>query len=156
MKTFSLPFLSLCLLFTTGCSGYSRLPKIDFIGKSREEVIRIFAQNPEKAWGTHINICTPLSEKQPYHCGNNRYFTTLEEALADEQLKKAPALRGYRTGGVLPFPPDGIIIKLFLTKTTSLFHRRHIRCLTVLDNESEKNFCGHPNSNSCRVKRFLN
>ena len=97
MKTFTLPFLSLCLLFTTGCSGYSRLPKIDFIGKSREEVIRIFAQNPEKAWGTHINICTPLSEKPPYHCGNNRYFTTLEDALADEQLKKAPVLSGYRT-----------------------------------------------------------
>ena len=97
MKTFVLLFFSLCLLFMTGCSGYSRLPKIDFIGKSREEVIRIFAQSPEKAWGTHINICTPLSEKQPYHCGNNRYFTTLEEALADEQLKKAPALSGYRT-----------------------------------------------------------
>ena len=97
MKTFVLPFFSLCLLFTAGCSGYSRLPKIDFIGKSREEVIRIFAQSPEKAWGTHINICTPLSEKPPYLCTNNRYFTTLEEALADEQLKKAPALSGYRT-----------------------------------------------------------
>ena len=97
MKLFTLPFLSLCLLFMSGCSGYSRLPKIDFIGKSRDEVIRILAQNPEKAWGTHINICTPLSEKQPYHCGNHRYFMTLEEALADEQLKKAPALSGYRT-----------------------------------------------------------
>ena len=97
MKTFVLPFFSLCLLFTAGCSGFSKLPKIDFIGKSREEVIRIFAQNPEKAWGTHINICIPLSEKQPYICTNNRYFTTLEEALADEQLKKAPALSGYRT-----------------------------------------------------------
>ena len=97
MKTFVLLFFSLCLLFMTGCSGYSRLPKIDFIGKSREEVIRIFAQNPEKAWGTHINICTPLSEKPPYICTNNRYFTTLEEALADEQLKTAPALSGYRT-----------------------------------------------------------
>ena len=97
MKTFVLLFFSLCLLFMTGCSGYSRLPKIDFIGKSREEVIRIFAQNPEKAWGTHINICIPLSEKPPYICTNNRYFTTLEEALADEQLKKAPALSGYRT-----------------------------------------------------------
>ena len=97
MKTFVLPFFSLSLLFTAGCSGYSRLPKIDFIGKGREEVIRIFAQSPEKAWGTHINICTPLSEKPPYLCINNRYFTTLEEALADEQLKKAPALSGYRT-----------------------------------------------------------
>ena len=97
MKTFVLLFFSLCLLFMTGCSGYSRLPKIDFIGKSREEVIRIFAQNPEKAWGTHINICIPLSEKPPYICTNNRYFTTLEEALADEPLKKAPALSGYRT-----------------------------------------------------------
>ena len=97
MKTFILTFLFLCLLFMTGCSGFSRLPKINFIGKSREEVIRIFAQIPEKAWGTHINICIPLSEKQPYLCTNNRYFKTLEEALTDEQLKKAPALSGYRT-----------------------------------------------------------
>ncbi len=97
MKTFTLPILFLCLLFAAGCSGFSKLPKIDFIGKSREEVIRIFAQNPEKAWGTHINICTPLNEKQPYLCTNNRYFKTLEEALTDDQLKKAPALSGYRT-----------------------------------------------------------
>ena len=97
MKTFVLLFFSLCLLFMTGCSGYSRLPKIDFIGKSRDEVIRIFAQNPEKAWGTHINICIPLNEKQPYICTNNRYFRTLEEALSDEQVRKAPALSGYRT-----------------------------------------------------------
>ena len=97
MKTFILTFLFLCLLFMTGCSGFSRLPKINFIGKSRDEVIRIFAQNPEKAWGTHINICIPLSEKQPYLCTNNRYFKTLEDALTDEQLKKAPALSGYRT-----------------------------------------------------------
>ena len=103
MKTFSLTFLSLLLLFTIGCSGFSRLPKIDFIGKSRDEVIRIFAQNPEKAWGTHINICTPLSEKQ-HLCTNNRYFTTLEEALADEQLKKAPALSGYRTSRPCSIP----------------------------------------------------
>ena len=129
MKIFTLPFLSLCLLFMTGCSGYSRLPKIDFIGKSREEVIRIFAQNPEKAWGTHINICTPLSEKQPYHCGNHRYFMTLEEALADEQLKKAPALSGYRTRRrcAVPagwdyykvvFDENGIVVS---QKTCSLF-----------------------------------
>ena len=97
MKNFVLSVFALCLLVTAGCSGQSRLPKIDFIGKSREEVIRIFAQNPEEARGTHINICTPSSEKPPYHCGNNRYFKTLEEALADESLKKAPALSGYRT-----------------------------------------------------------
>ena len=129
MNIFTLPVLSLCLLFMTGCSGYSRLPKIDFIGKSREEVIRIFAQNPEKAWGTHINICTPLSEKPPYHCGNNRYFTTLEEALADEQLKKAPALSGYRTRRccavpagwdyyMVVFDENGIVVS---QKTYSLF-----------------------------------
>ena len=97
MKTFSLPFLFLCLLFAAGCSGFSRLPKINFIGKSREEVIRIFAQNPEKARGTHINICTPLNEKPPYDCGNKWFFTTLEEVPAAEHLKKAPALRGYET-----------------------------------------------------------
>ena len=129
MKIFNLPFLSLCLLFMTGCSGYSRLPKIDFIGKSREEVIRIFAQNPEKAWGTHINICISLSEKPPYICTNNRYFTTLEEALADEQLKKAPALSGYRTRrcGAVPagwdyyevvFDKNGIVV---LQETYSMF-----------------------------------
>ena len=129
MKTFTVPFFSFFLLFTAGCSGYSRLPKIDFIGKSREEVIRIFAQNPEKAWGTHINICTPLSQKQPYHCGNNRYFTTLEEALADEQLKKVPALSGYRTRRrcAVPagwdyyqvvFDENGIVVS---QKKTSLF-----------------------------------
>ena len=129
MKIFTLPFLSLCLLFMTGCSGYSRLPKIDFIGKSREEVIRIFAQNPEKAWGTHINICIPLSEKPPYICTNNRYFTTLEEALADEQLKKVPALSGYRTRrcGAVPagwdyyevvFDKNGIVV---LQETYSMF-----------------------------------
>ena len=129
MKSFTSPILSLCLLFTTGCSGYTRLPKINFIGKSRDEVIRIFAQNPEKAWGTHINICTPLNEKPPYHCGNNRYFKTLEEALADEQLKKAPALSGYRTRRrcAVPagwdyykvvFDKNGIVVS---QKTCSLF-----------------------------------
>jgi len=129
MKTFTLPFLSLCLLFMTGCSGYSRLPKIDFIGKSRDEVIRIFAQNPEKAWGTHINICTPVNEKPPYICTNNRLFTTLEEALADEQLKKAPALGGYETRRrcavpagwdwyQVTFDENGIVVS---QKTYSLF-----------------------------------
>jgi|GEM_PF-6588480 len=40
--------------------------------------------------GTDPEVCL-------FHCTNNRYFTTLEEALTDEQLKKAPALSGYRT-----------------------------------------------------------
>lgn len=97
MKYFIWAIISFCLLTTIGCSGFSRLPKIDFIGKSREDAIRIFAANPEKAWGTHINIRTPSKETPPYYCGNNRYFITLEEALADEQLLKAPALGGYRT-----------------------------------------------------------
>ena len=106
MKYIILAIISFCLLTTTGCSGFSRLPKIDFIGKNREDAIRIFAQNPEKAWGTHINICTPLKETPPYYCGNNRYFITVEDALADEQLKKAPALGGYRTQRRLAIPGE--------------------------------------------------
>ena len=104
MKYFIWAIFSFCLLTMVGCSGFSRLPQIDFVGKSREDVIRIFAENPEKAWGTHINICTPLKETPPYFCGNNRYFITLEEALADEQLLKAPALGGYRTQRRFAFP----------------------------------------------------
>ena len=104
MKFIILAIISFCLLATIGCSGFSRLPQIDFIGKSREDAIKIFAKNPEKAWGTHINICTPLKETPPYYCGNNRYFITLEDALADEQLKKAPALGGYMTQRWLAIP----------------------------------------------------
>ncbi len=87
------------LIFSSGCmfEGFSQLPEINFIGRNKEEVVRIFSSNPHKAWGTRINICTPLKNTPPYDCYNNRYFKTAAEALADEEVKKAPALSGYRT-----------------------------------------------------------
>ena len=106
MKKF-LIFLSgsFCVLFLSGCfSGVSRLPEINFVGKSREDVVRIFASNPEKAWNTHIHICTPLKNTPPYYCGNNLYFKTVEEALADKRIQQAPALRGYFTVRFLSTP----------------------------------------------------
>ena len=94
-------FLLFCCIISfllSGCfSGFSRLPEINFVGKSKEEVIRIFAANPEKAWGTHINICIPLKNTPPYHCSNNLYFKTVDEALADKRIQQAPALGGYFT-----------------------------------------------------------
>ena len=36
------------MMFFTGCSGFSCLPEINFVGKNREEVVRIFASNPTK------------------------------------------------------------------------------------------------------------
>ena len=85
------------MMFFTGCSGFSCLPEINFVGKNREEVVRIFASNPTKTWGTHIHICTPLKNIPPYSCANNLYFKTTDEALADKRLQQAPALRGYFT-----------------------------------------------------------
>ena len=92
------------MMFFTGCSGFSCLPEINFVGKNREEVVRIFASNPEKAWGTHINICTPLKNIPPYSCANNLYFKTADEALADKRLQQAPTLRGYFTVRFLSTP----------------------------------------------------
>ena len=94
-------FLLFCCIISfllSGCfSGFSRLPEINFVGKSKEEVIRIFAANPEKAWGTHINICIPLKNTPPYHYYNYLYFKTVDEALADKRIQQAPALSGYFT-----------------------------------------------------------
>ena len=91
-------FVLFCFLSSFLLSGcFSGLPEINFAGKSREEVVRIFAANPEKAWGTHMNISTPLKNTPPYYCGNNLYFKTVEEALADKCIQQAPALRGYFT-----------------------------------------------------------
>ena len=92
------------MMFFTGCSGFSCLPEINFVGKNREEVVRIFASNPEKAWGTHIHICTPLKNIPPYSCANNLYFKTADEALADKRLQQAPALRRYFTVRFLSTP----------------------------------------------------
>ena len=95
-------FCSLCSFFLSGC--FSKLPEINLVGKSREEVVRIFASNPEKAWGTHIHICTPLKNTLPYYCDNNLYFKTIDEALADKRVLQAPALRGYFTTRFLSTP----------------------------------------------------
>ena len=106
LKKFSFLLLAIgCTIMLSGCfSGFSRLPEINFVGKSREEVVKIFASNPEKAWGTHINIRTPLKNTQPYYCNNNLYFKTVEEALADKRIQQAPALAGYLTVRFLSTP----------------------------------------------------
>ena len=104
----NLLFILLCCISSfllSGCfSGFSRLPEKNFVGKSREEMVRIFASSPEKAWNTHIHICTPLKNTPPYYCGNNLYFKTVEEALADKRIQQAPALRGYFTVRFLSTP----------------------------------------------------
>ena len=104
MKYCILLALIFFMVFLTGCSGFSRLPEINFVGKNREEVVRIFASNPTKTWGTHIHICTPLKNIPPYSCANNLYFKTADEALADKRLQQAPTLRGYFTVRFLSTP----------------------------------------------------
>jgi hypothetical protein len=106
MKKF-LIFLSgfLCILSLSGCfSGFSRLPEVDFVGKSREEVVKIFASNPQKAWGTHINICIADPKLPHLGCNANVYFKTAEEGLTDERVRQSPALRGYFTTRFLSTP----------------------------------------------------
>jgi hypothetical protein len=105
-------FCSLCSFFLSGC--FSKLPEINLVGKNREEIVRIFASNPEKAWGTHIHICTPLKNTPPYHCCNNLYFKTVDEALADKRIQQAPAARMMPTGcfiRLLPQPPRHAVRK---------------------------------------------
>ena len=104
MKYYILLALIFFMVFLTGCSGFSRLPEINFVGKNREEVVRIFASNPTKTWGTHIHICAPLKNIPPYSCANNLYFKTADEALADKRLQQAPTLRGYFTVRFLSTP----------------------------------------------------
>ena len=99
MKKFSFLLFSIsCAIILSGCfSGFSRLPEINFVGKSREEVVKIFASNPERAWGTHINICIADPKRPHQGCDSNVYFKTAEEALADERVRQSPALSGYLT-----------------------------------------------------------
>ena len=77
------------MIFLTGCSGFSRLPEINFVGKNREEVIRIFAQNPEKSYDGKINLMIPVSRHNPLDCNGNLYFDTSEEAIVDKQIQNA-------------------------------------------------------------------
>ena len=50
-----------------------------------------------KGMGNSYQHLYSTEQKTALPLTNNRYFKTLEETLADEQLKKTPALRGYRT-----------------------------------------------------------
>ena len=89
MKYCILPSLISFIVFLTGCSGFSRLPEINFVGKNREEVVRIFAQNPEKSYDGKINLMIPVSRHNPLNCDNNIYFYTAADALADERIQNA-------------------------------------------------------------------
>ena len=92
------------MIFLTGCSGFSRLPEINFVGKNREEVVRIFAQNPEKSYDGKINLKIPSSRYNPLNCDNNIYFYTAADALADERIQNALAIGGYRTARLMAVP----------------------------------------------------
>jgi len=92
------------MIFLTGCSGFSRLPEINFVGKNREEVVRIFASNPEKSYDGKINLLIPASRYNPLYCNGNVYFNTAEDALADERIQSAPAIGGYRTARMMAVP----------------------------------------------------
>ncbi len=85
------------MVFLTGCSGFSRLPEINFVGKNREEVVRIFAQNPAKSYDGKINLMIPVSRHNPLDCNGNVYFKSPEDAIADKQIQNARAIGGYKT-----------------------------------------------------------
>ncbi len=85
------------MMFFTGCAGFSRLPEINFVGKSREEIVRIFAQNPAKSYDGKINLMIPVSRHNPLDCNGNLYFDTSEEAIVDKQIQNARAIGGYKT-----------------------------------------------------------
>ena len=97
-------FSALCAIFLSGCSGFSRLPEINFVGRNREEVVRIFAQNPEKSYDGKINLKIPVSRHNPFLCNGNLYFNTAADALADEQIQNAPAIGGYITARLMAVP----------------------------------------------------
>ena len=99
-----LPAFVCGLVFLSGCAGISRLPEIDFVGKSRAEVIRIFAQNPEKSHDGSINLMIPTTPHKPLLCNVNVYFKTADDALADERIQNASAIAGYRTVRFMAVP----------------------------------------------------
>ena len=105
----------------SGCDGSSALPAINFIGKTRSEVVAIFAEAP-RVLDNDINIKVPIGKHDNFNCGGNLYFKTPEEALANEQVRSAPYLGGYQIkrraavpGGwdyyVVSFGPDGRVDK---------------------------------------------
>ena len=92
------------MMFFTGCSGFSCLPEINFVGRNREEVVRIFASNPEKSYDGKINLMIPVSRHNPLDCNGNVYFKSPEDALADERIQNAPAIGGYKTARLMAVP----------------------------------------------------
>ena len=104
MKCCILPAFIFFIVFLTGCTGFSRLPEINFVGKSRAEVIRIFAQNPEKSHDGSINLMIPTTPHKPLLCNVNVYFKTADDALADERIQNASAIAGYRTVRFMAVP----------------------------------------------------
>ena len=97
MKKYVIIVFAFCIVPLSGCSGFSRLPEINFVGKNREEVVRIFAQNPEKSYDGKINLMIPVSRHNPLDCNGNLYFDTAEEAIVDKQIQNARAIGGYKT-----------------------------------------------------------
>ena len=92
------------MMFFTGCSGFSCLPEINFVGRNREEVVRIFASNPEKSHDGKINLMIPVSRHNPLDCNGNVYFKSPEDAIADKQIQNARAIGGYRTARLMAVP----------------------------------------------------
>ena len=92
------------MMFFTGCSGFSCLPEINFVGKNREEVVRIFASNPEKSYDGKINLMIPVSRHNPLDCNGNVYFKSPEDAIADKQIQNARAIGGYKTERCFSIP----------------------------------------------------
>ena len=104
MKYCILPAFIFLMMFFTGCSGFSCLPEINFVGRNREEVVRIFVQNPEKSYDGKINLMIPVSRHNPLDCNGNVYFKSPEDALADERIQNAPAIGGYKTARLMAVP----------------------------------------------------
>ena len=104
MKYCILPAFIFFMMFFTGCSGFSCLPEINFVGKNREEVVRIFASNPEKSYDGKINLMIPVSRHNPLDCNGNVYFKSPEDAIADKQIQNARAIGGYKTERCFSIP----------------------------------------------------
>lgn len=88
------------IAFLSGCAGFSRLPEINFVGKSREEVVRILAAaNPDDE-----RICLLVSSDKSLNCNGYLYFTSAGEALADRRIQTARVIGGFRTERAFAIP----------------------------------------------------
>ena len=97
MKKYVIIVFAFCIVPLSGCSGFSRLPEINFVGKNREDVVRIFAQNPEKSHDGQINLMIPGSHHSPLDCNGNLYFKTVEDAISNERIQNVHVIGGYKT-----------------------------------------------------------